>query len=198
MLVDVVLAVYLSRSVIASVQAMSLVTQRITEGHYEKRVQVPGEDELAQPAMRFNQMVEKLNEVEAMRRLIGDVSHELRTLTAIRGSMEGLMDRVLPATEETYQQIYAEADRLNRLVDDLQELSFVDARVYDLEIRHRDVSSFMRTGVKRLAPRFESKCIPLDLSLAPNLPPVLADEDRALQIMTNLTGNASQYTSDNS
>ena len=132
------------------------------------------------------------------RRLIGDVSHELRTpLTAIKGSMEGLIDGVLPATQQTYQQIHAEADRLNRLVDDLQELSRVEARAYELEIRPLDVSSLVRTVTKRLAPRFESKRISLDLDLAADLPPVLADEDRTVQILTNLTGNALQYTPEN-
>jgi histidine kinase len=199
MLVAIVLSLYLSRNVIAPVHAMSLATQRIADGHYEERVQVHGEDELAQLAIRFNQMAEKLNQVESMRRrLIGDVSHELRTpLTAIKGSMEGLMDGVLPATHETYQQIHAEADRLNRLVDDLQELSRVEARAYELEIRPVDLSSLVRTVAKRLAPRFESKRISLDLDLAPDLPRVLADEDRAVQILTNLTGNSLQYTPEN-
>ena len=129
------------------------------------------------------------------RRLIGDVSHELRTpLTAIKGSMEGLMDGVLPATQETYQQIHAEADRLNRLVDDLQELSRVEAHAYELDIRPVDVSALVQTVTKRLAPQAESKRISLDLDLAPDLPRVLADEDRAVQVLTNLTGNALQYT----
>jgi histidine kinase len=122
-LVAVILSLYLSRSVIAPVQAMSLASQRIADGRYEERVQVQTEDELGQLATRFNHMAEKLAQVESMRRrLIGDVSHELRTpLTAIKGSMEGLIDGVLPATQETFQQIHMEADRLNRLVDDLQE-----------------------------------------------------------------------------
>src|SRR5512134_823365 len=149
--VAVLLSVYLSRSIIAPVRAMSLATQRIADGHYKERVQVGGEDELAQLATRFNQMAEKLNEVEAMRRrLIGDVSHELRTpLTAIKGSMEGLMDGVLPATEETYQQIHAEADRLNRLVDDLQELSRVEAHAYELDLRPVQIAAPLETLAKR-------------------------------------------------
>jgi histidine kinase len=196
MLVAVVLSLIFSRSIISPVRAMSLATQRIADGHYDERVQVPGADELAQLAMRFNQMAEKLNQVESMRRrLIGDVSHELRTpLTAIKGSMEGLMDGVLPAANETYQQIHAEADRLNRLVDDLQELSRVEARAYELDIRPVEVSSLVRTVTKRLSPQAESKRITLDLELAPDLPHVLADEDRAVQVLTNLTGNALQYT----
>ena len=192
--VAVLLSVYLSRSIIAPVRAMSLATQRIADGHYKERVQVGGEDELAQLAMRFNQMAEKLNEVEAMRRrLIGDVSHELRTpLTAIKGSMEGLIDGVLPATEETYQQIHAEADRLNRLVDDLQELSRVEARAYQLDLRQLSVSDLVQTVTKRLSPQFEMKRIALNLELDPGLPRALADEDRAVQVLTNLLGNALQ------
>ena len=197
--VAVILSLLFSRGVISPIQAMSLATQRIANGHYEERVQVQGEDELAQLATRFNHMVEKLNDAESMRRrLIGDVSHELRTpLTAIKGSMEGLIDGVLPATQETYQQIYAEADRLNRLVDDLQELSRVEAHAYLLDIGAVDVASIVRMVTKRLMPQAESKHISLIHELTPDLPRVLADEDRLVQIMINLTGNALQYTPEN-
>lgn len=196
MLVGLVLSLFFSRSVIAPVRAMSRATQRIADGRYDERVRVNGSDELAQLALYFNQMAEKLNQIESMRRrLVGDVSHELRTpLTAIKGSMEGLMDGVLPATNETYQQIHTEADRLNRLVDDLQELSRVEAHAHELDFRPVDVSSLAQTVVKRLTPHAESKRISLDLMLAPDLPHVLADEDRATQVLTNLTGNALQYT----
>ncbi|HEX9840654.1 MAG TPA: ATP-binding protein, partial [Anaerolineales bacterium] len=199
MIVAIALSLFFSRSVIAPVRAMSLASQRIADGRYDERVQVRGADELAHLAMRFNQMAEKLDQVESMRRrLIGDVSHELRTpLTAIKGSMEGLMDGVLPATQETYQQIHAEADRLNRLVDDLQELSRVEAHAYELEIRSLDASSLVRTVTKRLTPQAESKHIRMDIELAPGLPRVLADEDRVVQVLTNLTGNALQYTPEN-
>ena len=199
MVAAVALSIYLSRSVIAPVHAMSLASQRIADGRYDERVQVRGEDELALLAVRFNQMAGKLDQVESMRRrLIGDVSHELRTpLTAIKGSMEGLMDGVLPATQETFQQIHTEADRLNRLVDDLQELSRVEARAYELEIRPLDVFSLVRTVTKRLASQAELKHVLLDIELAPDLPRVLADEDRAVQVLTNLVGNALQYTPEN-
>ena len=196
MLAAFTLSLFFSRNVISPIHAMSLATQRIADGRYDERVQVHGNDELAQLALYFNQMAEKLNQIETMRRrLIGDVSHELRTpLTAIKGSMEGLMDGILPATEETFQQVHAEADRLNRLVNDLQELSRVEARAFQLAIRPVDVSTLVRTVTKRLSPHAESKRITLDFELPLDLPHVLADEDRAVQVLTNLTGNALQYT----
>jgi signal transduction histidine kinase len=52
----------------------------------------------------------------------------------------------------------------------------------------------VQTVIKRLASQAESKCISLDLDVAPDLPRVLADEDRAVQVLTNLMGNALQYT----
>lgn len=192
----VVLSLFLSRSVISPIHAMSLATQNIADGHYNERVIVNGQDELALLAARFNQMAEKLEHVESMRRrLIADVSHELRTpLTAIKGSMEGLIDGVLPASEETFLQIHAEANRLNRLVDDLQELSRVEAQAYELSVQTLDILLIVKTVAKRLVPQFESKRITLDLDLPPDIPHVLADEDRVMQIITNLAGNALQYT----
>jgi signal transduction histidine kinase len=195
-LAAVAVSVLLSRSIVAPLRAMMDASQRIAEGHYDERVQARGSDELGQLALRFNQMAEQLEQVESMRRrLIGDVTHELRTpLTAIKGSMEGLIDGVLPSSTETFEQIHQEADRLNRLVDDLQELSRVEARAYPLDLRPVDVASLIGTISKRLGFQFEDKGVTLTSSLPPLPMRVLADEDRIVQVLTNLAGNALQYT----
>src|SRR5512140_3121360 len=194
--VAIALSLIFSRSIVTPLGLMSAASERIAEGRYEERVEVRGSDELAQLAARFNQMAEKLEQVEAMRRqLIGDVSHELRTpLTAIKGSMEGLIDGVLPADAATFELIHAEADRLNRLVDDLQELSRVEAGSIPLALKPVDVDAMLKTVGKRLAHQFAARRIALHLEPAPNLPNVLADEDRTVQVLTNLAGNALQYT----
>ncbi len=194
--VALVLGVIFSRGVLAPVEAMSRATERIAAGRYDERVPVSGADELAQLGLRFNQMAAKLDQVEAMRRqLIGDVSHELRTpLTSIKGSMEGLIDGLLPANAETFQQLHAEADRLSRLVDDLQELSRVEAPSLELRLQPLDLASLLYAVAKRLTPQAESKRIALEATPAQGLPRVLADEDRAAQVLINLIGNALQYT----
>jgi histidine kinase len=194
--VAVLVSLLLSRGVVAPVRVLTDASRRISEGHYGERVSASGSDELGQLAHSFNQMAEKLEQVESMRRqLIGDVSHELRTpLTAIKGSMEGLMDGVLPAAPETYRQIHAEADRLARLVDDLQELSRVEAGAYPLDIRPVAVSTLVDATLKQFASHAWAKGIDLHSDLQPDLPPVLADRDRITQVLTNLVGNALQYT----
>jgi histidine kinase len=189
-------SIFISRRIVAPIQALSVASQRIAEGNYTERVPVVGSDEISQLAERFNQMASKLEQVEAMRRqLIGDVSHELRTpLTSIKGYMEGLVDGVLPAIPDTFNQIHHEADRLSRLVDDLQELSRVEAKAYSLNVHPVPVSTLVQTTVKRLSPQAESKHIQLRFNLAPSLSPVLADEDRIIQVLVNLVGNALLYT----
>ena len=200
--VAVLVSLLVSRQVVAPVQEMMLASQRISEGHYNERVQVPGDvskdelDELSQLALRFNRMAASLEQTEVIRRqLIADVTHELRTpLTAVKGSMEGLIDGVLPADEATFQQIISEAERLQRLVNDLQELSRVEAGAYELIIHSYRVSDLLAATEARLGRQFEEKDVSLEIALPNDLPQVLADEDRIGQVLLNLVGNALQYT----
>jgi len=201
-IVAVLVSLLVSRQVVAPVREMMLASQRISEGHYNERVQVPGDvskdelDELSQLALRFNRMAASLEQTELMRRqLIADVTHELRTpLTAVKGSMEGLIDGVLPADEGTFQQIISEAERLQRLVNDLQELSRVEAGAYELNIHSIRVSDLLTTIKARLGRQFEEKGVILEIALPNDLPQVLTDEDRIGQVLLNLVGNALQYT----
>ncbi len=187
---------FISRRIVAPVRTLTNASQHIAEGHYAERVQVNGSDEIAQLAARFNKMTTQLEQVESMRRqLIGDVTHELRTpLTSIKGYMEGLIDGVLPSTTETFDQIHHEADRLSRLVDDLQELSRVEAKAYPLDFRSLTVPNLVQTTIKRLSPQATAKRISLRSSLPADLPYIMADEDRITQVLVNLVANAIQYT----
>lgn len=198
LIVALILSFYLSRGVTGPVKAMSAASERIAAGQYQERVHVAGQDELSQLAARFNEMAGKLDEVEGMRRrLIADVSHELRTpLTSIQGSLEGLIDGVLPATKATYEEIHSEAQRLNRLVNDLQELSRVESAAFQLERRPVDMVGLVRTVLKRLAPAAAARGVVLRPDPLPELPSIYGDEDRLLQVLSNIVSNALSYTSE--
>jgi signal transduction histidine kinase len=192
----------LSRRLMAPVKSMMQASQRIAEGDYSKRVptsstsSVANQDELDQLAHSFNRMAEKLEQVETMRRqLIADVSHELRTpLTAIKGSMEALIDGVLPAEHSTYESVYREADRLQRLVEDLQELSRAESGGIQLTLKSVNISLLINNALKRMQPAFDEKKIKLENEFQDKLPRVKVDEDRILQVIINLLSNALQFT----
>lgn len=192
----VLVSLFVARRVVTPVRQMMQASRRIAAGNYRERVDVASEDELGQLARSFNQMATTLEQTEAMRRdLIANVAHELRTpLANIKGYMEGLIDGVLPAQPDSYQQIYREADRLQRLVNDLQELSRVEAGAFELDRRPLAITGLIRQITTRLRPQFEEKGVTLTLHLPAGLPPVLVDEDRINQVLLNLIGNALQYT----
>jgi histidine kinase len=137
-----------------------------------------------------------LAETETMRQqLIADVSHELKTpLASIKGYMEGLQDGVIAATPETFEIIHHEADRLQRLVYDLQELSRVEAGAFHLDRHLTDAAPLVSAVAARLSPQYADKNVTLVSDPPSALPKVLADQDRVEQVLTNLLGNALQYT----
>ncbi len=195
-------SIILSRQLTTPVKSMMQASQRIAEGDYSHRVPISKDqneksrDELDQLAISFNQMADRLQRIEEIRRqLIADVSHELRTpLTTIKGSMEGLMDGVLPANAETYQSVYREADRLQGLVEDLHELSRVESGKIELKLKSINITQLIHTAQKQMRPAFETKHISLKDEIQKNLNKVQADEDRLLQVLINLLGNALQFT----
>lgn len=186
----------LSRGITTPIFAMTEASRRLAEGKYDERVEINNENELGQLAHSFNILAGKLERVEEMRRqLIGDVAHELRTpLTAIKGTMEALEDGVLPATADTYQDVQREADRLSRLVDDLQELSRVEAKAYELSLMPVSLGTPLQTIEKRFHPLFAAKHVDFKLVHPDALPIVSVDEGRLIQVFTNLLNNALYYT----
>ncbi len=189
-------SLFVTGRIVAPIRAMARASVRIAAGQYRERVPVPSDDELGALAARFNQMAETLERVEDRRRdLIADVAHELRTpLASIAGYMEGLMDNVIPPQPEIFHRIHREAVRLQRLVADLQELSRAEAGQVPMHRRRVAVRDLIDAAVARLRPQFEDKGVRLVAEIACGLPPVLADPDRIGQVLTNLLGNALQYT----
>jgi signal transduction histidine kinase len=194
----IAISLYASRRLVAPVKEMARVSSRLAAGHYDERVALsaPDEDELGELARGFNRMATALEKTEARRRaLLGDVTHELRTpLAGIKGYMEGLMDGLLPAEASTFQKVYHEADRLQRLVDDLQELSRVEGGACALRLAPHSVAEVVANVLGCLRSQFQDKGVSLVVELPAGLPPVRADADRLGQVLLNLLGNALQYT----
>jgi len=127
--------------------------------------------------------------------LIGDVAHELRTpLTALAGYLEGLLDGLFPAEPETFNAMAQELRRLRRLIDDLQDLSRVEAGQISLNLAPQPLVPLVRQAVTALQPQAESKGVSLAFAPPQVAPEVLVDADRAVQIAHNLIGNAIRYT----
>ena len=188
---------WMSRRITHRLRAVADASQDIAGGHYDRRLMVSGDDEISELAHNFNRMAQALADTENTRRqLMADISHELKTpLASIKGYMEGLEDGVIAPTPETFHLIYREAERLQRLVRDLQEISKAEAGLPDIHPVACDPAVLVNTAVERLQPQFSGKEVALHRQIPPLLPAVCADPDRAGQVLLNLLGNALQYTS---
>jgi signal transduction histidine kinase len=195
-LAAVAVSLFTAQRIVGPISDMTEASQHIADGHYDQRVQVPSQDELGVMAQAFNRMAQALQETEQRRmELIGDVAHELRTpLSSIRGVMEGLVDGVLPAEADTFLDVQREVARLQRLVQDLTELSQAEAGEMPFKFQLTAPTSLVHEAVDRLGPQFEDKNVGLKMDLPPGLPPVKVDRGRITQVLLNVLGNALQYT----
>jgi two-component system, OmpR family, sensor histidine kinase BaeS len=191
----------MSHQFVKPLRQMAYAADRIADGHYEERLpqgehQLESLDELERLAARFNRMTSQLEQVEDMRqKLIGDVAHELRTpLTVIKGSLEGLMDGILSPDLTTYERIYRQVDRLDRLVNELQELNRIEEGMLELNIGAVDLRAFLTNLTQTMQVNFSTKNVALSLDLPDGLLMALADQDRLDQVMFNLLSNALRST----
>ncbi len=187
---------YISLRITRPIQKIVNASQYIAEGHYSERLSTHETGELGELTRSFNSMAASLAETEAMRqRLIGDVSHELKTpLASIKGYMEGLQDGVIAPSQDTFRIIRREVDRLQRLVHDLQELSRAEASQLQMDISPQNPIRIIKAAADWLQPQFEDKKVSLTVCLSDCSVNVLGDFDRIRQVLLNLLGNALQYT----
>ncbi len=193
---------FVTRQVVAPIQAISQASQRIAQGHYDERVAVPGDldegvlDELGELAWNFNRMAEQLARVEeARRQWLADLSHEMRTpLASIRAYVEGLLDGVLPPEPQVFAQILDEVRRLQRFVDDLREVSRMEAGALQLKREEVPPQELIEAVVRRFLPAYQEKGVDLRTDVAPETPALWVDRERFLQVLSNLLDNALRYT----
>jgi signal transduction histidine kinase len=192
----VIVSAITTRRIIGPLQAMTQASRRIAGGDYHQRVQAISPDELGELAMSFNRMAEALEQTEQRRlELIGNVAHELRTpLSSIRSTLEALTDGVVAPEAATFLSAQRETARLQRLVQDLEELSRAEAGQIPIKCQASAISALIDAAVERLQPQFEDKGVGLVSAVDVDLPPVFVDPGRVMEVLLNLLGNALQYT----
>lgn len=178
------------RRVFRPVDALTAGARALAEGRMDTRVDVRGNDEVAELGRAFNGMAAALERNETARRnMVTDVAHELRTpLTNIRVQLEAAQDGVLAADEKFFASLAEDAAMLSRLVDDLQELSLADAGHLRLDIADVPLAELVERAVSGL----DARGVAITRDVSPELI-VRADARRLVQVIRNLVVNAIAY-----
>ncbi|MBF2066864.1 MAG: HAMP domain-containing histidine kinase [Calothrix sp. C42_A2020_038] len=191
MFLALMLAWFASGKTLAPLRALSKTARKIGESDLNQRIPVQGRGELAELAMTFNEMMDRLQAAFiSQRNFLNDAGHELRTpITIIRGHLE-LMDNTNPEEiGETLTIVMDELDRMSRFVNDLILLAkaerpdfllleTVDLQVFTQELFTKAQALAERNWLLESAPKGY----------------ILADRQRLTQAIMNLAQNATQHT----
>jgi len=194
-----ILGVLLAYSITRPIHELIEATQAISEGTLGGQVRVRGRDEISRLATSFNKMSADLaRSTHARRQMTADIAHELRTpLSLIIGQAEAVHDGVLPVTLENFEIIRDEADRLEKLVDDLRILSLADAGELSVNLQPVSPQKLVEEVASIYQSRLQEKRISFQLVIDQNLPLISIDPGRMTQVFTNIIDNAVRFTPEN-
>lgn len=197
--VMLVIARWVTRRIMSPISKMSEVASQIATGDFSGRIKTDGmkKDELFSLANVLNAAFDRYDAVvQRLQKFSGDVSHQLRMpITAVRSIGEVVISRERNVAE--YQQaietMLNEMDKLTNIVDQLLQMSRLEAGVLRGQFKPVDMGKAVLTAVQIYSVLCEDKDIKLDVKVEDGLV-VKGIESLILEMMGNLIDNASRYT----
>lgn len=186
---------------------MTVAVNNFEEGKLDSRIEIDSNDELGQLARSFNSMadtlvsqIEKLRRNDRMRRdLIANISHDLRSpLASIQGYLETILIKGTSLDDkqrtEYLETILKNTTVLSKLVEDLFELSKLEARQVETQIEPFSLADLCQDVMLKFKPEADKKNIELRTEIRRTFPFVKADIRLTERALSNLLRNAIHYT----
>ncbi len=204
--IAVMLGGFFANALAERVARLEKAARAIAGGHLAARVADSGRDEIAALAQAFNQMAGRLEvvdqqqkQLDALRRdLVAWAGHDLRTpLSSIRLLVEALADGIVedPQTAQQYLlQARKEVDHLSELVEDLFQVSQLDAGGIPLHLEPASLSDLISDTLESFSGLAGRQSVTLEGSAEAGIDPVRMDVQRMGRVLNNLTGNALRHT----
>jgi signal transduction histidine kinase len=197
-----------ARNITRRIERLTAVTHAVGNAHNFVRVAVEGEDEIARLQADFNTMVERLEVahrdleherdtvrqlLKSRQRLFADVSHELRTpITTVRSYLESARTS---GNYDDAEVIEREVLRLQHLVDDVFMFARADVDQLPYDMKPLEIGAVLERVAHIMRKQaWQARKVDVVLDYRPQLPLVLADEERVEQTLYNLLHNAVRHT----
>ncbi len=188
-------ALWLGSYIVRPIRELTSAARAMSRGDVSRRVASRANGEIGQLAASFNAMAQAVETTEGLRRqMVTDVAHELRSpLTRMIARLEAATDGHLSATE-AIAGAREDALRLERVIDDLRDLSLADSHELLIARNPIAVADAIDRACERMAREAQRARVVLERNVQANLPSAVGDELRIAQILDNLIGNALRYT----
>lgn len=187
---------FFSRAITMPLLRMKRATEALSQGDFSVRVEVKGDDELAQLGKAIQTLANDLAYLKQERsEFLASISHELRTpLTYVKGYADIARRPHLAENERMKYAaiIYEEAEKIEKMVKDLFELAKLERHSFQIETQPTDLCSFFAKLCEKLRPAFQEKSLSL-VCQCPGSVTAAIDQERFEQVMINVLDNARKY-----
>lgn len=196
LLLSLIAAWFLSRYFRRRISQLTGIANDLTAGQFDQRIAVTHHDELADLGNSFNVLADTLEKNrQSQKQWIADISHELRTpLSILSGELEALQDGIRPLDQTAVQSLAGETGHLRRLVDDLYQLSLSDLGRLNYQRSKIELTTILQRIIDQYRPRIAEHGLRLETEIDQQAIFISADEERLVQLFSNLLDNAVKYT----
>ncbi|QJC52205.1 HAMP domain-containing histidine kinase [Paenibacillus albicereus] len=204
-LVSVFMTVVVSRSIVRPLSTLRDAALSLKEGNLEPVPLPRSRNELGEVGTAFEEMRQRLKDTilqmqqyeENRKMLLSHISHDLKTpITAIKGYIEGIMDGVAntPEKQEKYiRTVYAKADGMDRLIDELFLYSKLDLHKEEFHFARMDLRAFVAHYMEDQQFEMDKRGIALSMEEGESSVPVLADPEKLSRALGNMLDNSAKY-----
>ncbi len=175
--------------------------KKIAAGNYSSQLDLDTNDEFGELAYEINKMTTEIQKRDQLKDyFLANTSHELRTpLHGIIGMAESLKEGTAGAMSQNAQMqlstIISSGKRLSRLINDILDHSKLKNADLVIDTKTTDIRQLADIVLTLTQPQAKQKEIQLTNAIAENIPLIEGDEERLLQVLHNLVGNAVKFTS---
>lgn len=168
----------------------------LAEGDYQARVRSRGPVELRSLGRAFNNMAERLEKSDQIRRnQLADLAHELKTpLTVIQGNLEAMIDGVYAQDDKRLSSLYEETETMTALLEDLRTLALAESGALILNKEPTDIPALLNDVLLGFENQAGTKEVQITIAVSDPMPAVVLSPVRMREVLHNLLSNAIRHT----
>ncbi|MHB1392989.1 MAG: sensor histidine kinase [Clostridia bacterium] len=193
---------FLSQSFSTPLKLINNVALEISKGNYDAKIDLRSSREIKELGITISNLAKQLSRVEQIRReFIANVSHEIRTpLSYLQGYSEVLLDGLVESEEDKKKYlgiIMDETVRLKVMVDEILQLSQIEAGFIQLKLVPFSMEAMIRRTIDKLLPYASKRNVTIKfINMAEDVLTCFGDENRIKQVLINLINNATKHSYD--